>query len=244
MEKEDLQEVNFGVKSMSGTDVQVAGNIPNKGKRRREIVALFLFVLLLALGLFVISIYFGAAVPMNVAATKVDEAAGTMEKNSSIIYAGVLVDDDTKITSSSRAYTSDVRVDYLSKSASVVTIDLNEYANLDDLKVLKVGDKKIGIFALKNYCSKISIKKYVSDLQDRGADVVLCIAPRTNLLSTFEGVDAVLCTKPKSKTESDAPRIDNTFIFRAAEVGKVGVLSVSSSNVFIQNVIGDKGSRA
>lgn len=217
--------------------MQIQGNVPNKRKRKREIVALFLFIILIALGFFVISIYFGAAVPMNVVATKVDEAAGTMEKNSSIIYSGVLDNENSSNAKTKRIYTSDVRSDYLSKSASVVTIDLQEYENLENPKVLKVGDKKIGIFSIKNYSSKLTIKNYVDSLKNAGADVILCITPRTTLLSTFEGINAILCTKEKAKNESDKSMIDNTFIFRAAEVGSVGVLSISSSNVFIQNVV-------
>ncbi len=210
--------------------------------RTREKIALVLFVLIIAVAICVLVTYFGTARAFNVAATKVDEKAGTMEFCSSIIYSGVLpvTSDSSNKTSGGdsleKVYPSDVRSNYIDKQASVVTVDLNELSKSENPLILDVGEKQVGIFAVQNYLPKKQVSRIVEDLKTDGANVVLCIAPRSNMLGTTEDIDAILCTKEKSPSETTEDHIGNTFIFRAAPVGKVGVISISNSNAFIQKI--------
>ena len=210
----------------------------------RERIALVIFILVIALAIFVVSLYFGTAKVFNVAATKVDEKAGTMEFCSSIVYSGVLMETPEKgesvpdLSKRKRVYTSDVRSTYIDKQASVVTIDLNEMSSIEKPLILDVGEKQVGIFSVSSYTPKKLVKETVDDLREGGANVVLCVAPRSNMLGSYEGVDAILCTKEASPSEITEGHIGDTFIFRSAEVGQVGVLSISSSNAFIQKVFG------
>ena len=212
--------------------------------KMRDRIALVIFILVIALAIFVVSLYFGTAKVFNVAATKVDEKAGTMEFCSSIVYSGVLMETPEKgesvpdLSKRKRVYTSDVRSTYIDKQASVVTIDLNEMSSIEKPLILDVGEKQVGIFSVSSYTPKKLIKETVDGLREGGANVVLCVAPRSNMLGSYEGVDAILCTKEASPSETTEGHIGDTFIFRSAEVGQVGVLSISSSNAFIQKVFG------
>ena len=199
-----------------------------------------LFVTVIAVAVVVVSLFFGTAKAFNVAATKVDEKAGTMEFCSSIIYSGILVEDTPPAAPLKKpVYTSDVRNEYIDKQASVVTIDLYEISAIEKPLILDVGEKQVGIFSVQNYLPKAQVQRIVDELKEGGANVILCVAPRSNMLGGYDGVDAILCTKQRSPSETTAPTIENTFIFRAAEVGQVGVLSISNSNAFIQKVFGE-----
>ena len=211
----------------------------------RERIALVIFIVVIAVAIFVLSLYFGTAKVFNVAATKVDEKAGTMEFCSSIIYAGVMLETPVKGTaplsssSKKKTFTSDVRNEYVDKNANVITVDLRELSEIDKPLILDVGEKQVGIFAIENYTAKPQVKKAVDYLKEGGANVILCIAPRSNMLGSYDGVDAILCTKETSPSETTDANIGNTFVFRSAKVGQVGVLSISNSNAFIQKIFGD-----
>ena len=203
----------------------------------RERIALVLFVIVIAVAILVVSFYFGTARVFNVAATKVDEKAGTMEFCSSIIYSGVLVEESPlNSLTKSQVYTSDIRNEYIDKQASVITINLSELAVIEKPLILDVGEKQVGIFSVQNYLPKAQVQRIVEELKEGGANVILCISPRSNMLGSYDEVDAIICTKEASPSETTAPTIENTFIFRSAEVGHVGVLSISNSNAFIQKV--------
>lgn len=212
--------------------------------RKREKIALVLFISIIAVAICVVVTYFGTARAFNVAATKVDEKAGTMEFCSSIIYSGVLtISTDLSSTSSgdsvkTKVFPSDVRSKYIDKQASVVTVDLNELSKSEQPLILDVGEKQVGIFAVQNYIPKNQVIKIVDSLKNDGANVILCIAPRSNMLGTTNGINAILCTKEKSPSETTDDHIGDTFLFRAAQVGKVGVISISNSNAFIQKIFG------
>ena len=220
-----------------GTDIEL-----KQPSRARENVALVLFISTFILAIFIVATYFTTAKALNVTAAKVDEKAGTMEFCSSIIYSGIRetsADVNSKSTSTSspdRIYPSDVRSNYIDKQASVVTIDLKAMAAIEEPLILDVGEKQVGIFALQNYLPKTQVTKIVDDLKEKGANVILCIAPRSNMLGTYEGVDAILCTKEASPSETTDDHINTTFVFRAAKVGQVGALSISNSNAFIQKI--------
>ena len=230
---------------MSNSEIDTEENHFEHSNRTRERIALIVFVSVIAVAIFVVSLFFGTAKAFNVAATKVDEKAGTMEFCSSIIYSGVLVETPAKgeklpdNSNKKKVFTSDVRSEYIDKQASVVTIDLSDLSTIEDPFILDVGEKQVGIFAVQNYLPKAQVEKIVDGLKAGGANVILCIAPRSNMLGSFDGIDAILCTKEASSTETTDDHIEGTFIFRSAKVGQVGVLSISNSNAFIQKIFGE-----
>ncbi|MDO4841060.1 MAG: hypothetical protein Q3982_00075 [Phoenicibacter congonensis] len=174
-----------------------------------------------------------------------DTESGDEDLNESKEKASVAEEEETLrqafssvlISGLSPVYVSDVRSDYLDKNSEVVTIDMQEIVDSGEPTVLKFGSKTLGIFSINNYYTKAAIQGVVSQLKADGADVIMCIAPRSNMFGTYEGIDAVLCTKEKSPSETSEGRVDNTFIFRSPNPACVGVISISDSNVFIQSVV-------
>ena len=134
-------------------------------------------------------------------------------------------------------YTSDVRCDYIDKKADVVTVDMSQYENSEEPQIINLGAKNLGVFSIKSYCTKKNVEDYVAQLKDMGADLIMCIAPRSNMFGSYEGIDAILCTKEKSPSETSEGRIGNTFVFRSPNPKCVGVITISDSNVFVQKVV-------
>lgn len=134
-------------------------------------------------------------------------------------------------------YTSDVRCDYIDKKADLITVDMSQYENSEEPQIINLGTKKLGIFSITSYCTKINVEDYVFQLKEMGADLIMCIAPRSNMLGAYEGIDVILCTKEKSPSETSEGRIGKTFVFRSPNPKCVGVITVSDSNVFVQKVV-------
>lgn len=127
-------------------------------------------------------------------------------------------------------YVSDVRDLYSMKGADGVTIGLSDLSRYADPVVLGAGAKKIGVFSTTAYVSRAKLKSIVGALKDDGADTIVCLAPRTSLLSTFDGLDVVvLSAAPDGR--SDERDTGDALVVQSPEVGDVGVVLLSSNNV-------------
>lgn len=212
-------------------------------KISREKIALFFLITMILSGAYVIFKYFSTVTPFTVAATRVDEAAGTMNHYTALVYSGINDEASSKnkankTTNSKKdvVYSSDIYSEYLDKSASIATLNIKEFMDKDDCQVMKVGNKKIGIFSISYYSRKQTINKIVADLKSKGADAIICICPRSVMLGSFDEINAVVCTKEKSPSENEEGHVDNTLIVRSPKVGRVGVLTISNSNVVSQKI--------
>lgn len=218
---------------------QYSGNHASKAKRTREKIALVLFVIICILGLYVITWYFSTATAYNVAATKVDETAGTMESYVTLIYEGTVPREDAETALPARRYVypSDVRSLYIDKASSVATINLQDLQAEEEPTMLIVNGKKIGFFAIQSYARQTLIDEKIKALYDMKVDVVICICPRTTMLASFDRIDGIICTQQKSPSELSEGYNYSTFIARSPVQGAVGVLTISSSNVFTSSVV-------
>lgn len=213
-------------------------------KISREKIALFFLIAMILSGAYVIFNYFSTVTPFTVAATRVDEAAGTMNHYTALVYSGINDEASSsknkanKTTNSKKdvVYSSDIYSEYLDKLASIATLNIKEFMNKDDCQIRKVGNKKIGIFSISSYSRKQIINKTVADLKSKGADAIICICPRSVMLGSFDEINAVVCTKEKSPSENEEGHVDNTLIVRSPAIGRVGVLTISNSNVVSQKV--------
>lgn len=127
-------------------------------------------------------------------------------------------------------YVSDVRDLYALKGANGLTLNISDPARYTDPIVLNAGNKKIGIFSIASYISRAKLKSTIAALKEQGADAVMCIAPRSTLLSTFDDIDVVVLTNPQ-EGRADEREHPSTLIVESPEVGDVGVVLLSSNNV-------------
>lgn len=131
-------------------------------------------------------------------------------------------------------YVSDVRDLYELKGASVVTLRLDDPAYYAEPVILHSKNRSFGVFSVSSYTSRAQMKKTVASLADAGADSVICIAPRTAMLSTRDGIDVVVLTdEPLDNPEFMQYDKDNTgvLVVSSPERGSVGVVIFSSNNV-------------
>lgn len=128
-------------------------------------------------------------------------------------------------------YVSDVRDLYALKGADGLTLNLTDSSRYAEPVVLSTGTKRLGVFSVSSYISRAKLTSIVAQLEEEGADSVICIAPRTNLISTFDGIDVVILTKPEEEGASDEREHPTTLVVESPEIGDVGVVLFSSNNV-------------
>ncbi len=197
-------------------------------------------------GIFIVGWFLSTANTFTVAATKVDDSVGTMDQYSTIVYSGIRANDDIDDILSSdqdgdfptinlpqqdKIYLSDIRNAYFDKGSDVVTLDLVSIQKSEKPVIYYAGNKKIGFFYIDQYTSSSALKKITFDLRKDKVDVVICITKRSLMLGSFDDIDCVLCIEEKSPSETSEGHVGNCLITRAAEIGSIGALNISSSNV-------------
>lgn len=268
--------------------------------RSRERAALVIFLALVAAGGVLLAAYFLTGRSWSVAATMVDDAAGSMESYAVVAFNGVVPPEDPppagasaassasasasssgeaaregsssspggavdpantmqdafgsygdgptdadiggsilsiferedrrQSASDGRVYVSDVRDLYSLKGADGVTLNLDDPSRYSEPVVMSAGGKKIGVFSVSSYASRAKLKSFRARLEDDGAETVLCIASRTSLISSFEGIDVVVLTTRQDESDPEG-RTGSTLVVESPEVGEVGVVVLTSNNV-------------
>lgn len=127
-------------------------------------------------------------------------------------------------------YVSDVRDLYALKGANGLTLNLSDPSKYAEPMVLDAGSKKLGVFSVSAYISRAMLKSIVTQLEEDGADSIICIAPRTSLISTYDGLDVVILTKPQEGAPDEREH-PSTLVVESPEVGDVGVVLFTSNNV-------------
>ncbi len=134
-------------------------------------------------------------------------------------------------------FVSDVRDLYERKGADVLTLDP---ANLDrylDPQVLTIGDRRVGVFAVQVYASHVRLDEVRSFFEEQGVDVVVCLTPRADYLSSMTGIDDVIVTSDFEDISTEGEFQGGTFVISSPTEGQVGVVLVTSSNVSSARVV-------
>lgn len=136
-------------------------------------------------------------------------------------------------------YVSDVRAEYESKGASVLSLDTRNADRYSTPGYFYVGDKVIGVFEVSSPLPATRMAAYSEYFASKNVDVVLAVSPRRAYLETLEGVDIVLVTSAEEGYTTIGSNESGTFVVRAPEVGSVGVILITSSNVVSSKVISE-----
>lgn len=205
----------------------------------RNKIACVMLVALISLVGFAFYLYFGTVAPFTQVATSVDDNVGDMGRYATIVYDGVRTPSPEYLKAeellarktSKRLYVSDVRNVYDDKNSDVITIDINKILTQDEGEIYVVGGKKIGIFSINCYINKAYLNKRIQSLKDEGAELVVCVCPRTTMISDYTNLNVVLATQNKSPAEEYEGLKGNCLIVRSPLQGSVGVIHFSNSNV-------------
>jgi hypothetical protein len=126
-------------------------------------------------------------------------------------------------------FVSDVRDLYERKDANAVTLDLSNTAAYSDGQILRAGNRNIGIVSIDSAVSARIMQQKIEDLQTRGADCIVCIAPRPACITYYQGFNAVIFTDPDADiTQNDATK--GTAIIQNPQRGEVGVIIFTKNN--------------
>lgn len=130
-----------------------------------------------------------------------------------------------------RVYVSQVRALYEEKGASVLSLDTLHPAKYSTPGYFYVGGKLVGVFSTSSPLPATRMAEYSEYFKEKGVEVVLCVTPRRAYLETLDGVDIVLVTGAEERYTTIGVNESDTFVVRAPELGTIGVILITPSNV-------------
>lgn len=205
-------------------------------QQSRERVALAVFLLLVVAVIAAGVVYITVGHNWNTAATTIDDAAGSLDGYTAIVYDGVKVPAtfDDKVDSS-HDITSKVSLaaSYEEKHADVIVLHTTDLAFYREGVILKAGDKRVGVFSVASQEDASLYQNVVGTLKSQGVDYTVCIAADTSLLVAAHGTrDIDIVIDLGLGTQETASAVSNgTYLVTAPAVGKIGSVLVSPSNV-------------
>lgn len=184
-------------------------------KKKREIIALVLLVVLLVAGLGFFGWYIVTGHKWNVAATTIDDMTGSMDGYVVLIYEGTDTPDsesvknaeaETDIAAASASVLADTRKSYREKGATVFSLRTGTYSYTEPFVLLRNG-YRVGFVPVEKDTPYLTIDRQIALLQQRGADIVVALEYSENeYLETVSGVDVILelGVTPTEQAEADA----------------------------------------
>lgn len=134
-------------------------------------------------------------------------------------------------------YVSDVRLDYLSKNACVVTLDTSNLHRYAEPSVLLSGSKRIGVVSTESPLTVARLNVFNEFFEQREVDMVICLTPRYDYLPSCDGIDIVLVTTAEEGFTTVGSNRGGAYVLRAPEIDSVGAILITSNGVVSSKVI-------
>lgn len=177
----------------------------------------------------------------NTAATTIDDATGSMEGYTAIVFDGVDIPtvDEAAATTAPVTRTS-VESSYEAKNATVVSLNLINTALYDEGLIVKAGSNRIGVFCVDSLEDASLYQNTVRAFERQEVDFVICITSDKQLLTcsstAVSGIDIVISTQRNSSAVLDGT-LGSAYCVDSPCVGKIGVILISPSNVVSSKVV-------
>lgn len=204
---------------------------------RREKIALVIFIgliLLTTLGAFA---YLTVGHNWNVAATSIDDAAGSMDGYTAFVYPGTLVPTEREANSSTSPLTiTSVVKSYKEKRASVIRLDTLHPEKYSDGIILKRANKRYGIFSVGETLTVTQAQNMITYFQKAEVDAIIALVPDPDVLigpkhaDLSVGIDILILGK-RNPELFDEYKTTNAYITTIPSTGKVGTVLVSPNNI-------------
>ncbi|GEM_PF-930615 len=155
-------------------------------QKLREKIALIAFIIVLIGGL-AGSLWYNmnAGHQWNVAATRIDDAAGKMTGYTTIAFDGVAIPTTDEASSAQDPVSlAQVKNSYIEKSSNVMQLDLVHPEKYTQGMVVWVGDKRVGVFYAPTVLTQQQIEDHVSYLKSQHVDYTVCITPESSYIDT------------------------------------------------------------
>ena len=177
----------------------------------------------------------------NTAATTIDDATGSMEGYTAIVFDGVDIPTVEEAAATTKPVTRySVLASYHEKNATVVSLDLINTALYDEGLIVKAGSKRIGVLCVDSLEDASMYQNSIRAFERQEVDFVVCITPDAQLLCSssvgVNGIDIVISTQRNTSSVLDGT-LGSAYCVDSPCVGKIGVILISPSNVVSSKVI-------
>ncbi len=125
---------------------------------------------------------------------------------------------------------------YEDKKATVFSLDTVDLDQYGEGTILKKGDHRFGVFSVTEPTTVRALEKQVAYFAAHKVDFIVAITPDKAYVEGASGIDIVVSTQDEDLFVM-GETIDGTFYVDAPEVGKVGTILISPSNVVSAKVI-------
>lgn len=125
---------------------------------------------------------------------------------------------------------------YEDKKATVFSLDTVDLDQYGEGTILKKGDHRFGVFSVTEPTTVRALEKQVAYFAAHKVDFIVAITPDKAYVEGASGIDIVISTQDEDLFVM-GETIDGTFYVDAPEVGKVGTILISPSNVVSAKVI-------
>lgn len=149
---------------------------------------------------------------------------------------GTLENSDSSKSSKPPLKVDDVQQSYEDKKATVFSLDTENLGQYSEGTILKKGDHRFGVFSVTAPMSLRALEKQVAYFAMHDVDFIMVITPDKAYVDGASGIDIVISTQDEDLFVM-GETIDGTFYVDAPEVGKVGTILISPSNVVSAKVI-------
>lgn len=161
--------------------------------------------------------------------------SGAASSSGASSSAGKLVGGTSSSTKAPLTVT-EAQGSYEDKKATVFSLDTVNLARYSEGTILKKGDHRFGVFSVAGPMTKRALEKQVEYFAEHKVDFIVVITPDKEYVEGASGIDIVVSTKDEDLFVM-GETLDGTFYVDAPEVGKVGVILISPSNVVSAKVL-------
>lgn len=130
----------------------------------------------------------------------------------------------------------DAHASYEEKGAVAFTLDTVDPARYAEGVILKKGGHRFGVFSVDRPLSVRAVEKQVAYFAEHQVDFVVVVTSDKAFVDKAEGIDIVVSTQDEGLFVM-GETANGTFYVDSPEVGKVGAILISPSNVVSAKVI-------
>ncbi len=130
----------------------------------------------------------------------------------------------------------DAKKSYETKNATVFSLDTTDLGAYSEGVILKKGNHRFGVFSIEEPLSQIIMEKRIAYFKQHEVDFIVVIAKDKSYVKYAEGIDIVICTNDEELFVMGETQ-GGTFYVDTPEVGRIGAILISPSNVVSAKVI-------
>ena len=118
----------------------------------------------------------------------------------------------------------------------VFALDTVDPARYAEGTILKKGGHRFGVFSVDRPLSVRAVEKQVAYFTAHKVDFIVVVTPDKSYVEKAEGIDIVVSTQDEELFVM-GETVNGTFYVDSPEIGKVGAILISPSNVVSAKVI-------